>query len=113
MRFGHIEIFVNDPQRAKAFYQDVLGLELVSDQGQFIWFKLSNTEILLRPGKNPQQAQTYQQAASALVIFTDDLEAEAAALRERGLTFKGDDGEGCLTFTDLDGNWFQLANPHT
>ena len=31
-------------------------------------------------------------------------------MKALGLEVKGDDG-GCPTFTDLDGNWFQLIGP--
>ena len=45
------------------------------------------------------------------MLFTDDLDAALARLQARGLVVRGDDGPGCPTFTDPDGNWIQLANP--
>jgi hypothetical protein len=45
------------------------------------------------------------------VFYTDDVDKTAAELRARGLVFRGEDGPGCLTFTDPDGHWFQLVNP--
>jgi catechol 2,3-dioxygenase-like lactoylglutathione lyase family enzyme len=114
MRFGHLERFVENPLLSKDFYTDILGFELVAVQGdQFVWVKLGDTELLLRPGKNPMRSETYQGAANALVLYTDDLNQTAQTLRERGLEFRGTDGsDRCLTFTDPDGNWFQLANPN-
>jgi catechol 2,3-dioxygenase-like lactoylglutathione lyase family enzyme len=114
MRFGHIELFVENPLEAKSFYTDVLGFELVATQGeQFVWVKIGETEVLLRPGHHQSPAGSYQQAANAIVLYTDDLDQTAQRLRERGLEFKGTDGsDRCLTFTDLDSNWFQLANPN-
>ena len=111
MRMGHIELFVRDPLASKAFYVDVLGFDLVDVQGgRFVWVKLGEREILLRQGTHPEPAVSYQQAGAGIVLFTDDVEAAAGRLRERGLEFRGTDGsESCLTFMDPDGNWFQLA----
>src|SRR5437762_3376151 len=111
MHVGHIELFVRDPRASRAFYENVLGFELVAEQGQHVWLKLGNVEVLLRPGTGTK-ARDYASAASGLVLYTDDLEATAAKLTARGLTFSGTDGsEKCRTFCDPDGHWFQLVNP--
>jgi len=114
MRFGHIELFVEDPQRAQHFFTQVLGFELVAAQGSdFVWVKMGEVELLLRRGPAHLVASSYPSASSAIVLYTDDLDQTAAALRERGLRFNGTDGsDRCLTFTDPDGHWFQLANPN-
>ncbi len=113
MKPGHLELFVKDPQLSKAFYVDVLGFALVVEQpGGNVWVQCGDLEILLRPGSNAHPAPDYQHAPSALVLYTPDLPGTAAALRERGLVFRGTDGQpDCLTFTDPDGHWFQLVNP--
>jgi catechol 2,3-dioxygenase-like lactoylglutathione lyase family enzyme len=114
MFLGHIEIFVSNPLEAKSFYQDVLGFELVTVQGnQFVWLKSGHLEILLRPGRNHAPSPDYQSAPITLVLYTDDLTATVGDLEARGLVFKGfDGGDNCRTFTDPDGNWFQLADPN-
>ncbi len=114
MQLGHLEIFVRDPLAAKDFYTAVLGFELVTVQGgQFVWMKSGATEILLRPGKAAPQSENYQSTSIALVLYTDDLDKSAESLRSKGLHFKGNDGSPrCLTFTNGDGNWFQLTNPN-
>lgn len=113
MRAGHIELFVRDPQAAKRFYVDVLGFEAFEEQhgGKIVWLRLGDCEFLLRPGTPPTPECSYQKARMGIVLFTDDLPGTLAALRKRGLQPKGDDGPGCPTFTDPDGNWFQLVNP--
>ena len=113
MQLGHIELFVADPQASKAFYRDVLGFEVVSEQNEkFIWLKLGDREILLRPGRLHVKTTAYAGAATGLVLYTDNLQATADQLRARGLQFKGTDGsDKCITFTDPDGHWFQLVNP--
>ena len=116
MRFGHVEIFVRDPLRARAFYEQVLGFQVVDVQaGKFVWMRLGQSEILLRPGTGTVRPDTYQTSPQAIVLYADDLPAMMAELEERGLVFAGNDGsERCPTFTDPDGNWFQLVDPrHT
>ena len=44
-----------------------------------------------------------------MVLYTDDLTATSARLAEHGIQIRGDDGPGCLTFTDPDGHWLQLV----
>ena len=114
MKIGHIEIFVQDIQRSKQFYENVLGFEFVVQQGdQFVWLKKGELEFLLRSGKNPHRVSEYQKTSLAIVLYTDDLLETKKDLEDRGLIFKGFDGsERCLTFTDPDGNWFQLVNPN-
>ena len=111
--FGHIEVFVKDPMSAKDFYINVLGFELETVQNdKFVWLKSGTYVILLRPGKSPAEAENYQQARAGFVLYTEDLEVTKSELLSRGLEFKGTDGsDKCLTFTDPDGNWFQLVNP--
>ena len=114
IRFGHIELFVRDPEASRRFYVEVLGFELVAVQETVVWVKAGDAEILLRPtaGDPPPSGREYGQAGSAVVLYTDDLAATRARLAARGLVFRGDDGgDDFPTFTDPDGHWFQLADP--
>lgn len=113
LKFGHIEIFVKDPHASKEFYTNVLGFELDTIQAdKFIWLKKGDNVILLRPGMDNDPSPNYQSARTGFVLYTTDLDKTGAELLSRGLMFKGTDGsDRCLTFTDPDGNWFQLVNP--
>lgn len=113
MQFGHIEILCRDTQRARRFYEDVLGFELVVEQSpELIWLRLGQQEILLRPGSPPAAVARYEDVATGFVLYTDDLMGTLAKLRARGLEPRGFvDSEKCITFTDSEGNWFQLVNP--
>lgn len=113
LKFGHTEILVNDPVKSKEFYEEILCFELVEVQNEkFIWLKSGENLFLLRPGKNDLQVNEYRNSNTGLVLYTDDLNKTKKDLIIRGLEFRGTDGsDECLTFTDPDGNWFQLVNP--
>ncbi len=113
MKLGHTEIFVMDPMKSMVFYQEILGFAVGEVQGgQFVWLERDGREFLLRPGRKCVSASVYQQTNMATVLYCDDLEKTIQELKQRGLAFSGNDGsEECPTFTDPDGNWFQLVNP--
>lgn len=113
MKFGHVEIFVNDTMKSKDFYEKVLGFKVIEVQHKtFVWMKSGNQEFLLRPGKKNLKTSIYKDSDIGFVFYTEDLEQTKNELLSIGLEFKGIDGsDSCLTFTDLDGNWFQLVNP--
>ncbi len=114
---GHIEVFVKDPMASKDFYCGVLGFELDTiQQEKFVWLRAGNYTILLRPAASHEsiagRGGEYSAAEKGFVLYTNELESAKAELENKGLVFKGTDGsERCLTFTDPDGNWFQLVNP--
>ena len=92
MKFGHVELFVENPEISRDFYVNVLGFtETVVLHKDLIWIAYGDFEILLKKG-NAHTANVYQLASHGLVLYTDDLEAEKQALLTRGLEFKGFDG---------------------
>lgn len=111
---GHLELFVRNPMQARDFYTNALGFKVQEIQlEEYVWLQLDGLMILLRPGTPPPAPQTYQRSASGIVLYTDNLENSRSELQERGVEFKGTDGsDRCLTFTDPDGNWFQLVDPN-
>lgn len=117
MKIGHIEFFVSDTMASISFYRDILGFELMHFQdGKFAWLRLGTCEILLRPAvpgiPDVAEKKEYQDASIGIVLYTDDLDKTAGELMSRGLEIRGTDAsDRCLTFTDPDGNWFQLVNP--
>ncbi len=115
MRVGHVELFVAYPMASKAFYVDVLGGEVVAVQQEtFVWIRLGDVELLLRPGAAQEPTSAYGDTGSGLVLYTDDLPGKVRELRARGLSFRGVDGsDDCLTFSDPDGHWFMLVDPST
>lgn len=115
MKAGHLEIFVRDPQASVMFYRDVLGFSVETEQadGKYIWMKKDTMEILIRPGKVKDAAACYQDANIGMVFYAPEFEKTVNQLKSRGLMFLGTDGsDRCLTFSDPDGNWFQLVDPN-
>ena len=83
MKIGHIELFVNDPKKASKFYVEKLGFVLESDQGEYVWIKLDEIEILLRPGSSIS-SNSYQKTSIGLVLYTNDLKKSEEELKQKG-----------------------------
>ena len=113
MRLGHIELFVRDLDVARRFYVDVLGCTHVCPEMTHVtWLELGDVTFLLRPGTPPPSPEAYGAIQAGFALYTEGLDATMEALRKRGLVFRGTDGsDRCPTFTDPDGNWFQLVDP--
>ena len=81
MRLRHLEIFVKDPLASLAFYRDALGFDVEEIQGDsIVWLIFGSSSLLLRPGANAPQAESYQRAPIALVMYTNELDAARAHL---------------------------------
>jgi catechol 2,3-dioxygenase-like lactoylglutathione lyase family enzyme len=118
MALRKVQLFsvpVADQDRAKDFYVNTLGFALVADspmgpdqrwvavapRGAETTLTLVTWFETMPPG-----------SLKGVVIETDDLEADVAALRDRGVTIEGDIQEApwgrYVTFDDPDGNGFVL-----
>lgn len=53
-RLGQIAINVHDPQRALAFYRDVLGLPLLFTAGELAFFDCSGVRLMLSRAEKPE-----------------------------------------------------------
>lgn len=80
---GQIAITVKDMARAVAFYRDVVGLAYLFEGGGMAFFDCAGIRIML--SEEGRQESTY----SSIVYYrTPDIEACAAAMRERGAHFE-------------------------
>ena len=123
MRINLNSIFVDDQDKALAFYTQVLGFVKSKEipAGPYKWLTVrapegGDTELSLEPDANPA-ARTYQQALMsqgipATAFQCDDLEADVRRLRERGVRFTMDPtthGPVRLAiFADTCGNLIQI-----
>jgi catechol 2,3-dioxygenase-like lactoylglutathione lyase family enzyme len=118
MAITRIQLFslpVTDQDRAKAFYVDTLGFELVADTAM----SPDQRWVQVRPrgGETSITLVTWFAAmppgsAKGTVVETDDLDADVAALRSRGVDIAGGIQEApwgrFVTFDDPDGNGIVL-----
>ncbi|MEJ5170886.1 MAG: VOC family protein [Fimbriimonadales bacterium] len=122
MKICLASILVDDQQKALDFYTGVLGFQKADDVtvGDYRWLTVSSggeTELLLEPNAFPP-SKTYQQALfeagiPATVFMTDDLDAEVARLKEKGVVFRAEKTDVgpvfVATFEDTVGNLVQIA----
>lgn len=80
---------VSDYQRAKAFYMDVLGFDVISEAGDpitgFGIFRAGTASVFLRAWDGPDAPYDEWRA----YFFADDLPGLMAHLRDKGHAFKG------------------------
>jgi lactoylglutathione lyase len=120
---GAVILFVADLQRSRAFYHDVLGLDVQFEDSESVGFRLEGIAfIVLQVDRARVQLQgeptaTPSAAATAfLTTFTDDADALHADLAGRGISFfqkPTDQPWGMRTayFKDPDGHVWEIAQP--
>ncbi|HEY3544495.1 MAG TPA: VOC family protein [Propionicimonas sp.] len=107
---------VSDLQRAREFYEGVLGFTYEGDAVEGVMYKSGNGSFLVYPSA---YAGTNKATAMSLQLSAEAFDAEVAALREKGVTFDEfemdqitwdngvasmPDGSRAAWFTDPDGN---------
>ena len=115
--FEIISVPVSDPQRAKRFYTDVLGFDLVRESpmgpgmtwiqlappGQGVTIALVTWFKTMKPG-----------GLQGVMVNTDDIDAEHETLRQRGLVLseiRQEPWGRYAMFNDPDGNGWILRQP--
>ncbi|MGA8741780.1 MAG: VOC family protein [Terracidiphilus sp.] len=81
-KIGQIAITVDDLPRARAFYQDTLGLKFLFDAGQLAFFKCGEIRLMLSPSEKSEP-----RGGTILYYKVDDIDATHAALKQRGVEF--------------------------
>ena len=123
MRINLTSIFVDDQDKALAFYTEVLGFVKSREipAGEYKWLTVrspegGDTELSLEPNANPA-ARAYQQALMsqgipATAFQSDDLEADVKRLRAHGVRFTTDPAVHgpvkLAVFADTCGNLIQV-----
>ena len=120
---GAIILFVADLQRSRAFYHDVLGLDVQFEDADSVGFTIKGLAfIVLQVDRARVQLQgeptaTPSAGATAfLTTFTDGVDALHADLARRGVGFfqePADQPWGMRTayFKDPDGHVWEIAQP--
>ena len=81
-KIGQIAITVDDLPRARAFYQNTLGMKFLFDAGQLAFFKCGDIRLML---STPEKSEP--RGGTILYYKVDDIHATHAALRQRGVVF--------------------------
>lgn len=127
MQITLASIFVEDQDRALAFYTSVLGFQKKHDipMGEFRWLTVSSpegvigVELVLEPMAFPP-ARTFQKALyeagiPATAFITTDISTEFQKLKTLGVKFRGEPTRmGPITlvlFEDTCGNLINLVQP--
>lgn len=86
-RIGQIAVTCQDVARAKAFYQDVLGLRHLFDAGPTLtFFDCGGVRLLL----SNDQGQIKERLSSMLYYLVDDIDGVYRELAAKGVAFGGE-----------------------
>ncbi len=126
MRISLTSLFVDDQDKALAFYTQVLGFVKSQEipAGEYRWLTVRSpeggeTELSLEPNANPT-ARAYQeglmrQGIPATAFQSDDLDADVKRLRGHGVRFTMDPMDQgpvrLAVFADTCGNLIQIYQP--
>jgi catechol 2,3-dioxygenase-like lactoylglutathione lyase family enzyme len=118
---GAITLFVDDPQRSKAFYERAFDLPPVYEDANSVMFELENLIVNLLDGTQahglvaPAAVATPQSGSSfQLTIWVDDADATCAELAARGIALLNGPqdrpwGVRTAAFADPDGHVWEVA----
>jgi len=85
-QIGQIAINVHDPDRATAFYRDVLGLPLLFQAGALSFFDCGGVRLMLSRAEKPE----FNHPSSILYFRVPDISAAHIKLRESGVRMEGE-----------------------
>lgn len=126
MRIKLTSIFVDDQDKALAFYTDVLGFVKANEipVGEYRWLTVKSpeggdVELSLEPNVNPAakafQADLFEQGIPITAFEVDDLDAEHRRLRDRDVEFTMEPTPtgpvSVAIFADTCGNLIQIYQP--
>jgi catechol 2,3-dioxygenase-like lactoylglutathione lyase family enzyme len=125
MKLTHVRLLVDDVARARAFYRDVLGLEVTLDAGDGVYCELRAGDAILGLFRRDLMGQMIgadlpartQADAVALTFAVDDVDETARLLQERGAELVAGPRDYEVAFLrvahvrDPDGNLIEINAP--
>lgn len=97
-------LYTNDIEKARNYYVDVLGFQVVDDQGKFVYLALGNTKIGLNVADKPNKIPGHQ----TIILKSNDIEKDCEILKSKDIAMElelQDIGFGkTFTFRDPDNN---------
>lgn len=128
MRIELTSVYVDDQDKALAFYTKVLGFVLKNDipmEGGMRWLTVVSPEkpngsaLVLEPSDKPAtqafKKAMYEQGTPLILLTVDDIQGEYKRLQARGVRFSVPPTPGGMVtmaiFDDTCGNWVMIAQP--
>lgn len=104
-RFGEINIVCTDRERTLAFYRDVLGFEVTSEEGTAVHLRGAGLRLLVLPEAEaaPDPCAYPRRATISFDLLVDDLQVARAYFRGLGVGCEGDAEGGFFLVRDPDG----------
>jgi len=84
-KIRQISVNVHDPDRAVAFYRDILGLQLLFRAGRLAFFDCDGIRLMLSPPEKPE----FDHPSSILYFKVEDIQQAYAELRARNVPTEG------------------------
>ena len=103
-RFGEINVVCTDRDRSLAFYRNVLGFEVLEEEGSAVHMRGAGVAFLILPvaREAPPPGNPYpSQATLSFDLVVEDLEAARSYFRDHGVDYE--DREGFFLIRDPDG----------
>jgi lactoylglutathione lyase len=120
-----VVLTVDDQERAKKFWSEVMGFEVVEDSpyGEERWIAVltpdGNTRLVLalrQPGEPVREAPSEMLPSSNVMFYAEDVEAAHRELAERGVRFPTPPSEQFWgwwsVFEDSEGTRYALGQRH-
>lgn len=87
----HTLVYAEDPDAARAFFRDVLGLPSIDTGGGWLIFKSGPSELGVHPSSGEHQGKHgHTDQRFDVSLMCDNLEATTADLRAKGAEFSGE-----------------------
>jgi catechol 2,3-dioxygenase-like lactoylglutathione lyase family enzyme len=116
LKVAYFIYFVKDMERAKAFYRDTLRLEIGYETPAWVQFKSEGGTLALHLSHDDDDSAETSGSDGGIIGFqVDDMDAFAAYLKERHVSFKSEIRNErfgrLLDIMDPDGNTINLFEP--
>ncbi len=116
LEIQHIEVHVSSLDKAREFYVDKLGLEVIEETPALNLFsvKAGGVRISIFGGYEPNTNPFEKKASTHIIFRTENIEQTIEELKKRGVEFKGEIFEAPgfirdIATTDPDGNIIEIA----
>jgi glyoxylase I family protein len=116
LEIQHVEIHVSSLEKAKEFYINKLGLEVIEETPalDLCSVKAGGVRISIFGGYEPNTNPFEKKAGTHIIFRTESIEQAMEELKNRGVTFNGELFEAPgfirgITMTDPDGNVIEVA----